>query len=271
MTNQTNHIILRSVLADIFGGLADTLKAQCSDSTADICNTPTLFRQTEPEERLTTPWPKLVVDSDGQGLWDLAVARQTFELGDVVRLYTAGCSGLANLAQRLQLPLFKVGVTQQSDLLVRQRELQTDRYAGHFKRHGKYALDQNFDDWEIRQIDTCNIPDLPFVSLTPRALVIQLPVSLTFRQFEQKLDELLAPISLSNWIDTDDGKRHLTALQLDAGVAERFTIYNFGSSSRISRASELCICRPRDDVPKIAALISRHLCDHLAAQPAIPL
>ncbi len=268
MTSNVN-IELRTTLAGIFCELADALMAKRS-TPVETANASIFIGAPRTVPRLTTQWPKLSVDSDQSSAWDLSHLAERFVPGETVYVYAAGCSGLAQLGRQLQLPLFKLGLSQQSNLLIRQQELRTDCYGSAFKRDGQYESQPGFDDWEIRQLEP-NIPDLPFITGTQRALQIVLPESLSFKHFERQIDAILAPISLSAWIHTRDAQEHLAELPVDPAIADRFTVYGFGEANRLSRAAEICICRPREDVTKIAILACRIIRDHLAAQPVAPL
>lgn len=267
--NSHVNIEVRTALASLFSELADALMAG-QTTRIEATRTPIFVGAQRTSPRLTTQWPKLSVDSGQKSPWDVTHLGERFIPGETVYFYAAGCTGLAHLGRQLQLPLFKLGLSQQSNLLIRQQELRTDCYGSAFKRDGQYESQPGFDDWEMRQIEP-NVPDLPLITATQRALQIVLPESLPYKQFERQLDAELAPISLSSWINTRHGQAHLAELPVDPAIADRFTAYGFGEANRLSRAGEICICRPREDLAKIAVLVSRILRDHLAAQPVAPL
>ncbi len=191
-----------------------------------------------------------------------------FVPGEYVFLYTAGCSGLGVLARSLQLPIFKYGLSQQSDLLVRQQQLRVDRYGGCFKNGSRYPAMEGFDDWELRRCEVSKNGSGGLVTVMPRALQIQLPKSLSCKKFDKLLQKVLSPIALHEWVNSPDGREHLAALGVNPSIASRYTAYQFGTSTRYSRASELYISR-RGDLDRIVALIIEIIRRHVVGQPIV--
>lgn len=213
--------------------------------------------QAEPAE------PK--VGAYAQSKWPKAADASSFERGlsaakslvvrrDTTRLYVAGCEGLKTLSKELQIPLFKIG-TSSADLLQRSAEIGADRYAAAYHLNEKVVVDPGFDRWILMSMDF-SLPravESP-VWIEPRALRITLPKSLPGKQFEARLREALAPISLANWLGTEEARHHLATHGLSKARAERFTPYGYGDSTRLSRADELYIFRHRIDMARLCRL-----------------
>lgn len=218
-------------------------------------------------QRLATPWPRIGRDDFANGSQitvDHPLFRKNFRKGQTVALYVAGCSSLSQLAARCQLPLFKLGTTLQSDLLIRQEELRIDRYGSAFKTCSGYVNDDGWDDWEMRQLQaSLTLSAASPIQCSPRALMMALPRSLPFGQFEKDLQKILDEISLTTWSTTTVGRQHFATLGIDPSVVQRYSIYRFGTRDRHMRAKEIYICRPRTDLAEIAARIEQMIISHV--------
>ncbi len=213
--------------------------------------------QTDPAEskaRIDTQfdWPKATDTSGFEH--GLSIARTLVVRRDTTRVYVAGCEGLRALSKQLELPLFKIGTTN-VDLLLRLAEVSADRYAAAYCLNEKIIVDPGFDRWKMMSMDF-SLPravESP-VWVEPRALRVTLPKLLSGKQFEERLREALAPISLANWLKTEAARNHCATRGVDEARAERFTPYGYGDSTRLSRADELYIFRHRIDMPRLCRL-----------------
>jgi hypothetical protein len=258
---------LRTALSRILIDVGNTLALNV-DEKSTATNAQVLFQKVEPEERLSTQWPRLPpVTEDQLPNFDHVEFRRRYVPQSPASLYVAGSSGLRQMHQTLQVPVFKIGLSQQPDLLVRQNELRTDAYAGLYKDRGRYTLTAGFDDWEMRQ---CSLgrkvsPNSP-LKVQARGLEVTLPQSLSFTSFDKLLHSALRPIALAQWVMSSVGSNHFAALGVDPAVAIRFTEYKFGAAVRHSRANEIYIFRPREDLDRLCAVIERLVYDHVVTQ-----
>jgi hypothetical protein len=149
----------------------------------------------------------------------------------------------------LRLPLFKIGSTS-IDLLQRLADLGADRYAAACHDGGNVAIDAGFDRWTLVTIDYTlpRVIESP-VWVEPRALRVKLPKWLSTQLFEERFREALEPISLAKWLKTEEAQIHLAGLGRNRSRAERFTPYAYGERTRLSRADEIYLFRPRIDMP----------------------
>jgi hypothetical protein len=90
---------------------------------------------------------------------------------------------------------------------------------------------------------------------------------MTLKQFEKQLHRRLVPISLHEWSHSSEAVAHFAALRVNPNVARRYTAYQFGSAIRHSVAHEIYICRPRNDLAKVAALSMRIIRRHVMTKP----
>ena len=220
--------------------------------------------------RLTTPWPRITRNDPANGMQasvDHPLFEKHFRPAQTLALYVAGCSSLSQLAAQTQLPLFKLGATLQSDLLIRQEELRIDRYGSAMKTATGYVDNKGWDDWQMRQLQaTLTLSAASPIYPTPRALLIGLPETLPFQRFEKDLQGILDEISLTSWSTTTVGRQHFATLGIDPSVAQRYTTYRYGSRDRHMRSREIYICRPRSDLADIAARIEQLIVSHVLAR-----
>lgn len=173
---------------------------------------------------------------------------------NTTRVYVAGCQGLRSLSNALQLPLFKIG-SSGTDILNRLAQLNADRYAAGYREDGKLVVDPGFDGWKFMTMDF-SLPrsiDSP-VRIEPRALQVRLPASMTRRQFEARLRQELAPISLAHWLKTEGSHIYLATRGVNQSRVERYTACDLGDSVRLSPADEIYIFRHRVEMARLCRL-----------------
>jgi hypothetical protein len=259
---------LRAALAAILADLAQSLATHTRAGARETAG-PVIFEDRASDGFVPTQWPRLSADIQEE------VAKlqshdfeSRFRPGREIYLYVAGSTGLSQLAKTLQLPLFKIGLSAKPDLLTRQNELRADCYGSVINEDGEYAARPGFDDWEIRQSELRDLPQNPIIASMPRALKLRLPKGMSLRQFEKQLHQKLASICLYEWSKSPQASAHFRALRADYSLARRFTAYQFGSETRYSAAQEIYICRPRNDLAKVAALSMQIISGHVLAKPA---
>jgi hypothetical protein len=216
---------------------------------------------------IPTQWPRIGGDtlvSTPSGVFESADFRRLYKPGQFVQAYAAGCTGLRALANKLDMPLRKVGLTQNDDVRIRISEFSRDSYGGTIRVGDDFRVEAGFDNYVVSQLvySTPISPKSPAQPL-PRSISIRLPLSLSFDAFELLLQEALDPISLSSWIQTGDGVRHLAALRASKDHAARFTDYRYGGGVQPKPAKEILIFRPRQDGDRLVALIERIILRHL--------
>ena len=94
---------------------------------------------------LPTDWPKIGGRIDLPEFGDLFVSsayRDQYREGEGREIYAGACDGLARLASRLRMPLFKVSSCGLGRLAERMRELGRDRYASEWFSNGAYVVEQ---------------------------------------------------------------------------------------------------------------------------------
>ena len=259
--------VLQTIAATL-SEVASHLEMTTSSPSPQTTNGPVIHAP--PIPRLTTPWPRLGRTNPTRSLQmtvDHPQFQRNFRQGQTVVLYAAGCSALSRLAIQSQLPLFKLGTTQKQDLLVRQEELRIDRYGSAVKTSTGYVDEGGWADWEMRQLQAVlTLSAACPIHYTSRALLITLPQTLPFRQFEKELQLTLEEISLTAWSMTPVGRQHFATLGIDPSLVQRYTGYEYGSRERHMRAKEIYICRPRTDIADIADRIEQMIVAHVLAQ-----
>ncbi len=257
-------VTLSTILTDIAQGLIAN-DPQAERRTA----APAIFEDSKVDGFMPTQWPRLSANIHGElAKLEGSEFRHGYVPGREVYLYVAGSSGLSRLARGLQLPVFKLGLTAQPDLLTRQNELRADHYASLIKGHGAYASNPGFDDWEIRQTELQEVPANPLITSMSRAIRVRLPKGMSLKEFERQLHRRLAPISLHEWSRSPEAAVHFDALGVSPDIARRYTAYQFGSAVRHSAAQEIYICRPRNDLTKVAALCMHIVRQYVLTKPA---
>ncbi|WP_158808434.1 hypothetical protein [Beijerinckia sp. L45] len=170
--------------------------------------------------------------------------------------YFCGCPGLAALSRKIGVTCFKAGATQQG-VLIRQRDLAKDFYAGTALGDGGYTLEPGWNAWEMRQIHSISVAPDSAVSFVSRALRVKL--SVPFHVFEKNLRHEMKSLALHEWIKTPAGKAHLAARGVRMSEVERFTVPMFGDDPRMppDRATEIYMVKPRTDLSKVVAILDR--------------
>jgi hypothetical protein len=135
-------------------------------------------------------------------------------------------------------------------------ELKKDLYACEWFRGGQYIADPDgFDDWfpshlRINLPPALNSP----VRLNPRAISVQLPDTMSSREFDRAFDAEVRKGALDLWVRSREGQRHCAALGVDPAIAQRFTPYPFGAAARRSPVTEIVSFRKHCDPDRLIAI-----------------
>jgi len=211
-----------------------------------------------------TNWPPLGADLPpiAQNAFTSEQFRTLFEPGEIVHVYAAGCAGLRTLATAiLDLPLRKIGATCVADVRVRTADLSRDRYGSMVKIGDIFVQESGFENYFAGPILCFRRRKFGSpVSVEPRSLAVRLPKTLSFDEFERRLQNALLPTSLNHWITSPDGVAHLERLHLDPRKAYRYSDRKF-SGGTPEAATELQIFRPRIDGSGLVAILERIVLD----------
>lgn len=246
-------------------------QTKTSDTKQDL-KAPVIFGRDMSNEAARTPWPRFGRIADEALLQTTAFEESLhadYENGIDVFIYMAGCSGLQAKAKGYKLPLFKCGVTQVPDLLVRQRDLNSDAYGSVSMKNGQPVFESDWTNWEMRQAELLSPPDAASpVRLMKRGLGVRLPAGLTPIYFEKELHRRLYPCALHIFATSKAGRKHFELLDIDPTSVPRFISYGFGEGSRLSLAHEIYICRPREDWTRLRLLAEAIVSQFLAKASA---
>ena len=163
-----------------------------------------------------------------------------------------------------------VAVIQSVDLLIgrlpaRIAELKKDLYACEWFKGGQYIADPDgFDDWfpshlQINVPPAVNSP----VRADPRAISVQLPDTMSSREFDRAFDAEVRKGALDLWVRSREGQRHCAALGVDPAIAQRFTPYPFGAAARRSPVTEIVSFRKHCDPDRLVAIAERVILQHM--------
>jgi hypothetical protein len=142
---------------------------------------------------LPTDWPKIGGRIDLPEFGNLFVSsayRDQYREGEGREIYAGACDGLARLASRLRMPLFKVSSCGLGRLAERMKELGRDRYASEWFCNGAYVVEQEgFEGWfpSHMYVTKPPAPNSP-VTIGPRALSVRLPRTMSAEAFDLAFD-----------------------------------------------------------------------------------
>lgn len=231
---------------------------------------PIVFGEDLSNPACRTPWPRL-----GRIPYHALFEERIFDENIVaaceggldVRIYCAGNPALQTLARVYKLPLSKIGCTQ-VDLQVRQSQLSRDHYgSGHRRGEDHVFDDEAWSKWEMQTAELLAAPSASSpVSLTSRGLRVRLPAVMTARDFEKSLHRAMARSALHNFARSPAGLEHFVHLGVEPATVPRYVRYRFGSDERISLASEIYICRPREDWTRLKIIAEYLVADFVTRQ-----
>lgn len=177
-------------------------------------------------------------------------------------------SGLKNVADRLQMPIYKLSSTELADPRRRLKVLDRDRYASHVLTPAGYVQESGFKTWTFQQFlpQREPLPGSP-VGLDGRLFALRRPHDMTKRVFEKLLHRHLRNASLNSFLLTPAGRAHCAILGLVPEEEQRWTNYRFARTPRIDKAEELYIFRPSgEDSDRFLTIIERIIHDWVMCQ-----
>jgi hypothetical protein len=186
-----------------------------------------------------------------------------------------GTTGLIGVARRLNLPLYKISVTQAADPRIRLQQLNRDRYASTVVGiDGVYGEEDGFQQWTFQQFQ----PERTPLSGSPvidqgRFFTVRRPADMEKDAFDKLLHVRLRAASFNAFIQSHAGEAHCAALGRKAEHEVRYTRYRFAETPRIDPAQELYIFRPAgEDSDRLLTIIETLIYDwvtgKIARQPA---
>lgn len=184
-------------------------------------------------------------------------------------IYLGSARGLAAMATQLRRLGFqavdgagagmsayvvKCGTTVEPDIEKRLAEIGNDSYAAVTKIDGKIVFEPGFTAWVAQSIATSRETRDPDIIVMARAIAVDLPLTMTPRAFDHALRQALA-------------SRSLHAKNIP-GFPKRFTAYDIGGTTRVSKATELVVLSPRNpaDGDWLVSLVETILRDHRRGQ-----
>ncbi len=196
--------------------------------------------------------PDLTVETDAyQSRWEASDV--------VVWVYVLGCPGLQELAQLLDLPLFKIGTTEGS-LQDRLHELGRDNYGASYRTPTGLVREPGFGPgmWVAEQTPlTLELSPLSPVHPSVRAIGARLPKGLSYAAFEKRFSAEIGKASLGRIISSPAGRALCLGRGVDPARFRRVTEYQFGSDVRLSSEEELTVFRPRSESDRLVAIVEK--------------
>jgi len=221
---------------------------------------------------LPTDWPKIGGRIDLPEFGDLFVSsayRDQYREGEGREIYAGACDGLARLASRLRMPLFKVSSCGLGRLAERMKELGRDRYASEWFSNGAYVVEQEgFEGWFPSHLYMTNppTPNSP-VTIGPRALSVRLPRTMSAEAFDLAFDAEVRKAAIDRWVMTEEGAQHCAFVEVDPAMCQRSTPYPYGSTSRGCPAQEIIVFRIRDDADRLVRIVERVILKYFGLIP----
>ena len=147
-----------------------------------------------------------------------------FRSGTTAVVYASLADGLCDVGKTARLSLAKIGISTRPDLTARMAEANADRYGSIYESDGRIVDEPGFNTYEPLRLPPHQGPEyLSPVERLPRALMVSLPASMSVAMFDAAFTEMLMSCEVSCWIDTPEGERHCTRLEVDPRQLRRFT------------------------------------------------
>ena len=259
--------MLADALCDVESNLARLFESQGPEPTQSIEHSPTSLAVFRPRY-VPSDWPRVGGREELtriSHLFSSTAYRDQYRAGELREIYAAAGAGLGRLVALFRLPLYKVSTCSSGRLPARIAELKKDLYACEWFRGGQYIADPDgFDDWfpshlRINIAPAVNSPVRP----APRAIGVQLPDTMSSREFDRAFDAEVRKGALDLWVKTPEGRRHCAALGVNPAVAQRFTPYPFGAAARRSPVTEIVSFRKHCDPDRLVAIAERVILRHM--------
>jgi hypothetical protein len=221
---------------------------------------------------IPTDWPRIGGRIDlpdvGHLFADAAYRDQCGE-GESRDIYAAACPGLAQLASRLRMPLYKVSSCASGRLAERMRELGRDCYGAEWFCDGQYVSEpQGFSEWFPSHLFVVKpaAPNSP-VTIGPRALTVKLPRTLSAEAFDVAFDAEIRKAAIDLWVMGAAGAAHCAFVDVDPAMAQRATTFSYGAGARSCPAKEIAVFRPNEDADRLVNIVERVILRHLGLIP----
>jgi hypothetical protein len=194
--------------------------------------------------------------------------RALYQTGLMLTMYVVGCPGLKEVAQLIQMPILKCGTRKGDELLMRRKKLGRDRHGAGRQLDGELVFE---DDWQ--QGDAMFLkpkrgpsPGSP-VTVMNRSLLVRLPSSMSSQAFDKAYDAEVSHAAIDPWIDTKDGRQLCAKHDVNPDTFNRFTMYGYDLTPRISKAKELTVFRLDRDVDRLIEIAEKIILRHLDLIP----
>jgi hypothetical protein len=182
-----------------------------------------------------------------------------------VKVYCAASPGIFDLAKKINIPLFKWGVTQVS-LEARMAFLNLQRY-GSLQCCGETMIEQNgFDRWYPRKLSAQDRPYNSPVQFHDDHLSIRLPVGYSFDDFDSAFRTALLNNSLLNFVATDRGIRRCHSHGQLTDQFLRGTKSEPNDVEPYHHAWEICRMSPKYHAGVVADIVERLIAGFVGLQ-----
>lgn len=216
----------------------------------------------------TTDWPKIggrALDLSHTDLFSSEAYREA-PTGETRALYAAACDGLGRLSHDLKIPLYKIGCTSPDRVWPRTHELRADRYGSAYFDGTAYVEDETgFDGWYPshlhvgRRTPSMGSP----VRVETRAILVDLPASLTPENFDRLFDAETRKGWIAEWVATEEGRDHCALVGVAPARYQRFTLYPGGTTPRLSHAAEIAAFSIYEGASRLVAIAEQIILRHL--------
>lgn len=192
----------------------------------------------------------------------------------LLRVYLAGAPHLKELAQRLGVPLVKIGLTEGS-VWQRINGLSEQRYAGQWGTSaGSCSALDGADQWHPFRLDpTCRPIGVEHARVDDTGdIVLSIPTGIDRLALDAALTHVLTARNLRTFMASDEGRVRCSLHGVDQ-AAGFWTACpaQVGKPAKMQRAREIFILNPRTEVPLILRTleaVAAHLVHH--DRPATP-
>jgi hypothetical protein len=253
-------------------GIEDSLKQLSGGGAFSSVERPPTPSANPRPRYVPTDWPRIggrVELPDMSHLFAGDAYRDQYQQGDRREVYAAACPGLAQLVNRIRMPLYKVSSCALGRIANRMQELGRDRYASEWFCAGAYvSAPEGFDKWfpshlSLAKPAAANSP----VVIGARGLTVKLPHSLSAEAFDLAFDAEIRKGAIDLWAMSEAGARHFAFLDVDPAMAQRATSFAYGAGVRSCPATEIVVFRPNEDADRLVNIVERVVLRHLGLIP----
>lgn len=224
------------------------------------------------KQRRPTPtdWPKVggrdlvLAETD---LFQSAAFRERWKpSGERRAIYVGGCDGLRDLSRSLQIPVFKIGITDPDHVSARMKSLRRAAYGAVWFRDGECVEDKTgWTSWFVSNLYGKYRPPSPAspVRVDPCTIYVDLPAGLHWTAFDAAFDAEAAKARLSTWIVSEEGLAHCRLLGVDPARYQRMTLYGGGTDGSLRQATEICCFSLYNGTDRLVEIAERIILRHL--------